>query len=96
LAWVAAPGRYLYHAAAFSDGKAVGSVSGLAEVEEFSSDLLPRPAADLDDLAVSTGAEASGRTAGRARRLASAGWIYVLIILLFCAEWGVRRFIGLR
>ncbi|NIR46138.1 MAG: hypothetical protein GWN99_17055 [Gemmatimonadetes bacterium] len=88
------PGRYLYRSTVFRGGEAIASGSGPAEVESFSSELLPRPVDELE--APGAGADAPVRVAGRTRRLATVGWSYLLLIVLFCAEWAVRRFIGLR
>lgn len=93
---VAPPGRYRFRATAFREGRAGTSASGPVEVEEFSHELLPRPLAELESLAADSGADAPSLAAGRSRRLASWGWVYLALIVLFCAEWGVRRFIGLR
>ncbi len=96
LSLTAPPGRYRYHAALFRDDQAIASASGPTEVEGFSSELLPRPVEELETSAALLGADGSTRAAGRTRRLATVSWPYLLLIVLFCAEWAVRRFIGLR
>lgn len=84
------PGRYRYRVRAYGTGRAEAA-TGPVEVEEFSSDLLPRKRVAVE------GTYGSGRgevQEGR-RRLASLGWPFLVLIALFCAEWGVRRSIGL-
>lgn len=89
------PGRYDYSAQAFRDGRVAASSSGPTEVEEFSPELLPSPVVDPRSLQqISSAQGATGPDEGT-RRLATMGWAYVLLILIFTAEWVVRRRIGL-
>jgi hypothetical protein len=86
------PGRYSYRARAYA-AERVATATGLAEVERFTRELLPAPAAIVDAAEVTAGA--GDGDIGR-RRLATLGWPYLVLIALFCAEWAVRRLIGLR
>ncbi len=86
------PGRYSYRAHAHA-AERVTAATGPAEVERFTRELLPAPAA-LGDAAEVTAGAGDGDI-GR-RRLATLGWPYLVLIALFCAEWAVRRLIGLR
>jgi hypothetical protein len=86
------PGRYRYRARAHT-AERVAAALGPAEVERFTRELLPAPAALLDPAEVTAGA---GDADGGRRRLATLGWPYLVLIALFCAEWAVRRLIGLR
>lgn len=90
------PGRYRYEARAYRDGVGVQEASGPAEVEEFARELLPRP----ENLAVGSGGDAGVQTESRASSvgvgLARLGWPYLLLLVLFCTEWVVRRLNGLR
>ena len=77
-------------------------------MERFSPELLPSAPATLvgqggqAGAAGAAGAGGSEATASQAdspageRRLATLGWPYLLLIMLFCAEWIIRRRIGLR
>ncbi len=90
----APPGVYRYRARAYRDGSVVRSAEGPAEVEEFNTELLPTVAVPPADLTVRLAG--SGRTAVHRRGLASLWWPYLVLVALFCAEWAVRRFSGLR
>lgn len=87
-----APGRYRYRARAHT-AERVATATGAAEVERFASELLPAPAERVDPAEVT--AVSDDRDVGR-RGLATLGWPYLVLIALFCAEWAVRRLIGLR
>jgi hypothetical protein len=45
---------------------------------------------------VRAGAIGGGVPVDSAPRLRSAGWAYALLLLLLCAEWVVRRRVGMR
>ncbi len=90
------PGRYRYVARAYRGGRlAAVAARGPVEVEAFTPELLPFAGALLAELEADE-ALRTGSSAGRRRRLATLGWPYLLLIALFCAEWAVRRVIGLR
>jgi hypothetical protein len=93
---IVTPGAYRYNVQAYRGGRSVASAAGPAEVEAFSRELLPQAPAPLADTATVAGAELDGTGPDRRRRLATLGWPYLLVILLFCAEWAVRRYSGLR
>ncbi len=86
------PGRYGYRARAHAE-ESQTTATGPAEVERFARELLPTPTTVVDAADVTTGA--GDGDAGR-RGLATLGWPYLVLIALFCAEWAVRRLIGLR
>ncbi len=86
------PGEYSYQASAHG-AERLTTASGPVEVERFARELLPTPTALVDMAEVGTGAGAGDF--GR-RGLATLGWPYLVLIALFCAEWAVRRLIGLR
>ncbi|MGD2218534.1 MAG: hypothetical protein PVJ64_17380, partial [Gemmatimonadales bacterium] len=85
------PGRYRYRARAHT-AERLTTATGPAEVEVFTRELLPAVTA-LVEPAESTAA--GDGDVGR-RGLATLGWPYLVLIALFCAEWAVRRLIGLR
>ena len=89
------PGRYRYTTQVFSSGGTTTAASGPAEVEAFAPELLPRaPIEGLDSIVeVGPGSNVAGQNR---QGLATFGWPYLLLILLLCTEWGVRRYIGLR
>ncbi|HEX5819348.1 MAG TPA: hypothetical protein VFY20_10740 [Gemmatimonadales bacterium] len=76
-----APGTYRYRLA--------GANEGVAAVEEYSDEWLPRPVA----LAAQDGAPALGRERRAARDWP---WLLGLAVLALCGEWLVRRRLGLR
>ncbi len=89
------PGRYRYQARAYRQDRIVGAADGPAEVEPYSPELLPRVGWTLpEEVSADRQREAARRDGGRG--LATLGWPYLLLIALFCAEWALRRFIGLR
>jgi hypothetical protein len=91
---VVEPGVYEYVARAFRAGRVSDSAEGPAEVEPFNSELLPRGGTALEPL---QDVALAGADDGKPTRpLASMGWPYLLLIALFCGEWAIRRFSGLR
>ncbi len=99
------PGRYEYSVRAFRSGRAAAAATGTVEVERFSPELLPSAPATLVGQGGQAGAAGVGSSEATAspadspageRRLATLGWPYLLLIMLFCAEWIIRRRIGLR
>lgn len=89
------PGDYEYRLIAFhGDGRT--EASGAMTVERYTPEL-SRPRADLG-----TGGEAGaaaadgGRLAAASRPLHASAWPYVLVVLLLCGEWALRRRWGLR
>jgi hypothetical protein len=86
------PGRYRYRARAHGGGQ-VTAASGPVEVEVFTRELLPAPTELLEPGGV---VAAVGEADVGRRGLATLGWPYLVLIALFCAEWAVRRLIGLR
>jgi hypothetical protein len=91
-----APGRYRYVARAYRGGRVTAATEGPAEVEEFSAELLPAPGESLRDALQAAAPPEVPGPLRRPRRLATLGWPYLVLIALFCAEWAVRRFSGLR
>jgi len=45
---------------------------------------------------VGAGVLGGGPPADSAPRIRAIGWVYALLLLLLCAEWVVRRRVGLR
>jgi hypothetical protein len=76
-----APGTYRYRLA--------GASEGVAAVEEYSDEWLPRPVT----LAAQAGAPALGRERRAARDWP---WLLGLTVLALCGEWLARRRLGLR
>ncbi len=95
LGTVLPPEQYQYRARAYRADRVAASAEGPIEVEEFTRELLPGSSALLAEL---SGGDMTDREPGAVghRRMATRGWPYLLLIALFCAEWAVRRFIGLR
>ncbi len=88
-------GRYRFLAEAYREDRVAAAAEGAVEVEAFADELLPRPGlSELEEVGEARGRPGAGREAGRG--LATLGWPYILLIAVFCAEWAVRRFIGLR
>jgi hypothetical protein len=75
------PGTYRYRLA--------GAHEGVAAVEEYSDEWLPRPVA----LAAQDGVPALGRARRAARDWP---WLLGLAVLALCGEWLARRRLGLR
>lgn len=90
------PGRYRYAARAYVGTRAVSVAEGPAEVEAFSQELLPGPRASFESVTAATGADVDARRSGGSRGLATLGWPYLILIALFCGEWALRRWSGLR
>jgi hypothetical protein len=67
----------------------IGAVAGLLAVNE-SAEWVPRRAS------VRAGAIGSGAPAGRAPRARTAWWLHAIALSALCAEWILRRRIGLR
>ncbi len=89
------PGRYRYLARAYQKDRIAGAADGPVEVEAYSPELLPRAGVTLpEELTADRERQATRREGGRG--LATLGWPYLLLIAVFCAEWALRRFIGLR
>lgn len=85
------PGRYEYSVTAHRAGRPSQSSRGPVEVEEFSTELLPRRVVVVEG---SFSGERRARVEG-GRGLAALGWPFLIVIALFCAEWTVRRMNGL-
>jgi hypothetical protein len=96
IAAVLAPGRYRYVARAYQSDRVAASANGPVEVEEFATELLPPSGTSIAALTETPSALAEVDSAGQRRGLATLAWPYLVLIALFCAEWGVRRFSGLR
>jgi hypothetical protein len=91
------PGRYRYRAQAFVGARAVSAAEGPAEVEAVSDELLPRPRVSLEPAAAAAALpDVDAQRSGGYRGLATLGWPYLIIIALFCGEWALRRWSGLR
>ncbi len=88
------PGHYRYQARAFADQAVAAQAAGAFTVESYSAEFL-RPVVDLSVL---RGAPASltERVRPGGRPLHTSPWPYVLLVLLLCAEWMLRRRWGLR
>lgn len=89
------PGRYRYFARASREDRIAGAADGRVEVEAYSPELLPRAELTLPEGLISDRQRQAARRGDR-RGLATLGWPYLLLIAVFCAEWALRRFIGLR
>lgn len=87
-------GRYQYTARVFTSEGGTAA-TGPAEVEAFAPELLPRAPIEGLDSTVQAGPP-NAAAAQKGQGLATFGWPYLLLILLLCAEWAVRRYIGLR
>jgi hypothetical protein len=90
------PGRYRFRARAYLDTRVAAATEGPAEVEEFSEELLPRSRPSLEPAAEMMAVNAEARGPRGSRGLATLGWPYLVLIALFCAEWALRRWTGLR
>lgn len=90
------PGRYRFQARAYLDSRVAGTTEGPAEVEEFSEELLPRSRPSLEREGEAVRETEATRQPRGSRGLATLGWPYLLLIALFCAEWALRRWTGLR
>ena len=87
------PGHYQYQARAFADGEMVQGTGALT-VESYSAEFMRMPA-DLSELR-SAPVSLSGNNRSGGRPLHASPWPYVLIVLLLCTEWVLRRRWGLR
>jgi hypothetical protein len=67
----------------------IGATEGLLAINE-SGEWIPRRAS------VRAGAVGSGAAAGRAPAARTAWWLYAIALAALCAEWILRRRIGLR
>jgi len=89
-----APGHYTFEARAFSDGQEVATASGPLTVESYSPEFT-RAAVELAGLD-------AARPAGTAPRrpdgepLHTSPWPYLLLVMIVCTEWALRRRWGLR
>lgn len=94
---VVPPGHYTYRGRVFAGGAATDSAGGALTVERYSPEFA-RPRGDLpertEELAGASAGPFDGST--RAARLHTSVWPYLLLILLLCAEWTLRRRWGLR
>jgi hypothetical protein len=88
------PGHYRYVAQAYAGGEQVAEATGPITVESYSAEYLRAPA-DLSVLR-SAPASLSNGERGRGRPLHASPWPYVLLVLLLCTEWILRRRWGLR
>ena len=85
-----APGEYRY---AVLDGQADTIGAGRFDVNAATAEMRPdrvEPEAPVRSAAVTAG------SAGVGRPLRTSPWPYLLVILLLCGEWIVRRRSGLR
>jgi hypothetical protein len=94
-AWLS-PGRYRYSARAYVGARALSAAEGPVEVEAFSEELSPRPRVSLESIEAATQEDVGTRRSGGSRGLATLGWPYLILIALFCGEWALRRWSGLR
>jgi hypothetical protein len=94
------PGRYAFEASAWQGARAEVTGAGPLEVEPAHPELLPGPllepgdwaAADVAAAPGGTGREAATAAAAKARRpLRRAGWPFLAVLGLVCAEWVLRR-----
>ena len=94
LSATAAPGHYNYDVAAYRGGKEVGRSRGPLTVETYSPEFMRRTI-DLQRLKrAATSLTHAGASAGRP--LHTYPWLYVLVVVLLCTEWVLRRRWGLR
>jgi hypothetical protein len=89
-----APGHYRYQARAFESGAVAAESEGAVTVESYSPEFMPAPA-DLGMLR-SAATALAGPTSRGGRPLHASPWPYVILVLLLCAEWVLRRRWGLR
>jgi hypothetical protein len=87
------PGHYQYSARAFA-GAELAEGSGALTVESYSAEFM-RPATDLSELRSAATTLAENHRSG-GRPLHASPWPYLLIVLLLCVEWVLRRRWGLR
>jgi hypothetical protein len=88
------PGNYTYRAAALRAGKEVGSANGPFTVESYSPEFA-RGAVTLANLK-GKAAPLDAALGMNTQPLRASVWPYLLLILLLCAEWTLRRRWGLR
>ena len=89
-----APGHYAYQARAFAGGQMIAEAAGPLTVESYSAEFMRAPV-DLSELR--SAAAAIGDTErGSGRKLHASPWPYLLLALMLCAEWILRRRWGLR
>lgn len=89
-----APGHYQYVARAFAEGAEVANANGPLTVETYSAEFM-RASADLNEARSGPGTLVdTNRSAGRP--LHASAWPYVVLVLLLCGEWILRRRWGLR
>lgn len=90
VAGVLRPGHYRYQARPFPGPG--GTTAGELTVESYTPELT-RPAVELTPAAVEGD---GGRAVRGGRPLRASAWPYVLLVLLLCTEWVLRRRWGLR
>ncbi|MGQ0813218.1 MAG: hypothetical protein ACT4O1_01985 [Gemmatimonadota bacterium] len=88
------PAHYTYDVRAYGEAGEIARAHGPLTVESYSPEFMRR-VVDLNELKQAPAALAGqSRAAGRA--LHTYPWLYVLLILLLCVEWILRRRWGLR
>ncbi len=95
LAALLPPGRYRYRARAYQGDRVAAAAAGPSEVEAFAAEVLPPATSGFSASLQVKPSPATAADGGR-RGLATAGWPYLVLIALFCAEWALRRSVGLR
>ena len=89
-----APGHYAFEARAFSGGQEVAAAAGPFTVESYSPEFT-RQAVELAGLqAARPGGVAPRRPGGEP--LHTSPWPYLVLAMIVCTEWALRRRWGLR
>jgi hypothetical protein len=83
------PGHYRYAARAFADGALATEASGPITVEAYSAEFMRAPANMRDLRATPHSLVRSNAASGTP--LHASPWPYVLMVMLLCTEWVLRR-----
>lgn len=89
-----APGHYTYAVRAFAEDDEVARAAGPLTVESYSPEFIRR-SSSVDPLKSAPHA-LTAKAAAQGRALHTYPWLYVVLVLLLCAEWILRRRWGLR
>jgi hypothetical protein len=88
------PGHYRYAAQAFSGGARSAEANGPLTVESYSAEFMRAPVNLRELRALPRTLAGTNTTSGTP--LHATPWPYLLMVLLLCSEWVLRRRWGLR
>jgi len=89
-----APGHYAFEARAFSGGQEVATAAGPFTIESYSPEFTRQAVALAGLQAARPGGAAPRRPGGEP--LHTSPWPYLVLAMIVCTEWALRRRWGLR